>query len=95
MITDIVTVYHNHHYYYTLARYIGICPYIHKFVRMYVHFYSYVSQWRHRCTDFISSPIITELHTRVHKPHLMYKFENGHHRSHETPLNMGLLTPEN
>ena len=48
---------------------------------------------RHRSTGFISLPIVMKFHTHVHKHHLLYEFENGHHRSHVSPPNRGLLPP--
>ena len=51
----------------------------------YTYIRSYVSQRRHRSTDFISERIVTKLDTLVHKHHLLYEFEHGHHRSHVTP----------
>ena len=77
-------------FYYTLTGYIGICPYIRSYVCSFVRVPTASLLYRrHFLTD------VTKLHTRVHKRHLLYDFEHGHHRSHVTPLNRGLLPPRN
>ena len=81
----------------TLTAYIGICLYVRMFVHTFVHMYvrACPNSVTALQTSFLNQ--LSRNFTRVHKHHLLYEFEHGHHRSHVTPppLDRGLLPPWN